>query len=241
MLHDRTSIAGASIPATSIGVSRRQLIGDVTAGVLLTTTFRFARASPPTPLLQRPSAAELEIVVLAANLPPSVGKFLRLTCHNVARIYDGRITRWDDPELVAANPRLRKVHEPIVPLHGPSIAPATMTLLAWLSPVSDAWGARAAAGDEADWPVGNYVRRSDLMARMIGGTGGRIGYMPWQVAHAWHLPLVASIDDGGGTFVSPGDPGYPIVPQSWKPQNPRSASQSGQKPAQPAGPATRGG
>ena len=55
-------------------------------------------------------------IVMIYNIPSGLTGTLNLTASNIAKIYQGNITNWNDPELTANNPGLTAT-QAIVPVH----------------------------------------------------------------------------------------------------------------------------
>jgi phosphate transport system substrate-binding protein len=115
-------------------------------------------------------------VVPIVNLPGIPGD-LSFTPETLAGIYLGKITKWNDPLLRKANPRLRLPNVDIAVVHR---ADGSGTSYAWsdyLSETNPEWKARVGTGMAPKWPVGRAASGNDGVARAVKEFGGSIGYV----------------------------------------------------------------
>ena len=182
-------------------------------------------------------------VAVTYNLP-GVARQLRLDGATLGDIYLGRITRWNDPILVALNP---DIVLPDAPLHVITRADTSGTswiLTEYLSHLSPGWARGPGRSRFPAWPVGARVRGNEGVAAEIKATEFAVGAVEavyamqnrLQVARirnhagAWVTPqtgglraaasaMLASIDDTleFATSISdaPGEASYPIAALSW--------------------------
>jgi phosphate transport system substrate-binding protein len=121
---------------------------------------------------------------------------LRLDRDALRQIYDGRLTRWNAPAIVALNPGLRLPSLPITVVHR-TAGSATSALFAEFL---RGGGARAAA--EPTWKVGVPAEGNEGVAAQVQQTVGAIGYV--ELAYATPNGLdVALIKNGAGEFARP--------------------------------------
>jgi phosphate transport system substrate-binding protein len=113
--------------------------------------------------------------VLGANVPsynlPGITE-LKFTPKALAGIFLGRITKWNDGEIVKANPSLKLPAADIVVVHRSDASGTTYVWTDYLSKVSSEWKSRVGKGTSVKWPVG------------IGGKGNE-GELP----EFWTRPL----------------------------------------------------
>jgi phosphate transport system substrate-binding protein len=175
---------------------------------------------------------------LVYNLPEVAS--LRLSREAYAGIFLGKITRWDDPQIVACNSGVTMPDREIVVVARQSASGTTHLLTAHLSAISDEWKEKFGPSDLVVWPA-RIVREgsNDQVAKKVLATIGAIGYVDMATAMRAGL-LAARLQNRAGNYVSPGsasgtialqeaqngdlrisvaDPaahdGYPIVGYTW--------------------------
>jgi phosphate transport system substrate-binding protein len=119
--------------------------------------------------------------VLGAVVPtyniPGVTAELNLTQHAIAGIYLGTITKWNDPELVKANPGVSLPGDDIVVVHRSDGSGTSFIWTDFLSKVSDQWKSQVGADASVKWPVGLGGKGNEGVAGLIKQTPDSIGYV----------------------------------------------------------------
>ena len=96
--------------------------------------------------------------VLGADVPTynvkGVTAPLNFTPEALAGIFLGHITRWNDPELVKANPGVNLPKADIVVVHRGEGSGTTFIWTDYLSKVSKEWETKVGRGTAVQWPVG---------------------------------------------------------------------------------------
>jgi phosphate transport system substrate-binding protein len=100
---------------------------------------------------------------------------LRFTAQALAGIFMGTITRWDDPEIAIANPRVALPDEKIVVVHRTDPTDSTWVWTNYLSQISPAWKNGPGVGLTIKWPVGLGVKGDDGVEDLVVGPTGSIG------------------------------------------------------------------
>ena len=140
-------------------------------------------------------------VVVTYNVP-GVGKGLKLTADTLTNIYLGKITKWNDPQLVKDNPQLRSINRPIVVVHRSDGSGTTAIFTSYLCSVSGDWTHRVGTGTSVRWPVGLGGKGNEGVAGQIKTTQYTIGYVELAYAFENKLPL-AFLKNRSGNFVEP--------------------------------------
>lgn len=152
-----------------------------------------------TPPLHFPSA--VSGVVLVYNVP-GIYDVLNLTPELLVRIYLGEIRYWNDPRLVAVNPRASLPPAGIVLVTPSEFSATTHTMTDYLSKVSAAWKAKVGVGANINWPTSGLVGKGDAgVQTMVHQTAFSLGYVDyaWAVKNSLHFAAVRNSD---GHFVS---------------------------------------
>lgn len=140
-------------------------------------------------------------VVAAVNLPGVPAGALKLDGDTLARIYLGKITRWNDPALKALNPDLALPDAAIVAVRRADGSGTTFAFTSFLARVSEAWKP-VGAGLNVAWPTGVAARGNGGVAETVKRTPHAIGYLDLATARRAGLSA-ASLKNGAGAFVAP--------------------------------------
>jgi phosphate transport system substrate-binding protein len=117
----------------------------------------------------------LGAIVPTYNIPNLKTK-LKFTGEDLAGIYLGDISKWNDPKLVADNPDLAQVNQDIVSVHRSDGSGTTFGFTDYLSNVSPDWKSKIGSATSVNWPVG------------LGGSGnpgvaGEVQQNPYSIGY----------------------------------------------------------
>jgi phosphate transport system substrate-binding protein len=133
---------------------------------------------------------------------PGVAAGLKLTPEVVADIFLGKITKWNDPRIVALNSGVRLPATDLLVVHRSDGSGTTYVFTDYLTTVSTAWKAGPGRGKEVRWPVGLGAKGNEGVAGQIKQTPGSIGYV--ELAYAKQNDLsMAAVRNSAGEFVMP--------------------------------------
>ena len=118
----------------------------------------------------------LGAVVPAYNLPGVKGE-LKFTPAALAGIYLGKITRWNDPELVRANAGLSLPDRPIAVVFRTDGSGTTYVWTDYLSKVSPEWKKRAGCGTSISFPTGVGAQFNEGVVDLVKKTPYSLGYL----------------------------------------------------------------
>ena len=153
----------------------------------------------PSEVIQFPSVGGA--VVVAYNLPGAPAG-LKMTGDDIASIFMGKITKWNDPVLVAANPGVKLPDLKINTVHRSDGSGTTNIFTTYLSQVSPMWKDKIGNGKTVSWPNGIGGKGNDGVTAAIKQGNGGLGYVELAYAMQNKLP-VASIKNAAGNFVMP--------------------------------------
>src|ERR1051325_6582731 len=85
---------------------------------------------------------------------PGVTQELNFTAEALAGIFLGKITKWNDPELVKANPGVNLPANSIVVVHRSDGSGTTYVWTDYLLKISPEWKMKVGVGTSVNWPVG---------------------------------------------------------------------------------------
>jgi phosphate transport system substrate-binding protein len=143
------------------------------------------------------------MVVLAYNLPGVTGE-LRLPREAYLGIFAGRITRWDDPRIQAANQGLALPHKDIAVVVRREASGTTYAFINHLSALSPAWRNRGpGVGKLVDWPANTMTASgNEGVAQRVKISTNSIGYMEYGFAKRIGLPM-AVLQNQAGQYIRP--------------------------------------
>ena len=142
----------------------------------------------------------LGAVVVTYNLPGNPK--LHFTPDLLADIFLGKIMKWNDPRLVAANAGAPLPDQPIVVVHRSDGSGTTYIFVDYLSKVSPEWAQKVGRGTSVNWPVGLGGKGNEGVSGQVKSTPGTLGYVELAYAISNNLP-VAAIRNQAGKFIEP--------------------------------------
>jgi phosphate transport system substrate-binding protein len=142
-------------------------------------------------------------IALAYNVP-GVSKLI-LDPATAAKIFANKITKWNDPALVALNPGVTLPSASIAQYHRSDGSGTTDNFSKWLAAAA---GSDWTFGTGKTWtaPGGQGSKGSDGVASSVGSTPNSIGYMELSFAQNANLAF-AEIDNGAGAVTLTSDSG----------------------------------
>jgi phosphate transport system substrate-binding protein len=134
------------------------------------------------------------------NLPGVNNLELKLSRQAYCGIVTGKITRWSDPVIAAANPGLKIPDLPVTFAHRSDGSGTTFVFTNHIKTVCPDW--TAGAGTSVDWPVGIGGQGNEGVAAAIQQNQGAIGYLSYAYAALNNINS-ALIENKAGTFIAP--------------------------------------
>lgn len=142
--------------------------------------------------------------VLGADVPsyniPGVSEELNFTPQILAGIYLGKITKWNDPEITKANPKVELPPNDIVVTHRSDGSGTTYVWTDYLSKVSDEWKSKVGKNTSVNWPVGLGAKGNEGVSGLLKQTPNSIGYVELIYAVQNHLSY-GRVRNPGGNFI----------------------------------------
>jgi phosphate transport system substrate-binding protein len=147
--------------------------------------------------------------VLAYNLTDASGQPITATLKfpgtSVADIYLGKIKKWNDPVLTAANPDVKLPDKDIIVVHRSDGSGTTFIFTDYLSKISPDWQSKVGNAASVQWPVGLGGKGNDGVAGTVSQNDGALGYV--ELAYALTNKLSYGIPQNkAGQYVDPKDP-----------------------------------
>ncbi len=134
---------------------------------------------------------------------PGLPSGLHLNGSVLAEMYDGTISSWNDPAVVALNPGVNFSGAPPLTVYYRSDAADTnLPFTAFLAQSSASWNASIGEGSQVAWPAGVAAGSAAAMSADIAATPGALGYVDVNGSS----PVNASeamLENPAGSFVPP--------------------------------------
>src|ERR1700687_1583669 len=143
---------------------------------------------------------EMGAVVLTYNVE-GVATGLKLTPEAIAGIFLGRITKWNDPVLTAANPGVNLPPRDMIVVHRSDGSGTSYIFTDYLSKVSKDWNNKVGKGTAVSWPAGLGGKGNEGVTGLIKQTPFSIGYVELIYALSNDLPF-AQVKNQSGAFVT---------------------------------------
>ena len=143
-------------------------------------------------------------VVPVANVPGLQPGALKLDGPTLANIFLGKISKWNDPAIVALNSGLALPDLKITVVHRSDGSGTSFNYTNYLSKVSADWKSQVGEGTTVQWPVGIGGKGNEGVAAYVKQIRGGVGYV--ELAYALQNRLAyAQMKNAAGRFVQPGD------------------------------------
>lgn len=150
-------------------------------------------------------------IVLAYNLP-GVSE-LKLPRDVYPEIFLGKVTNWNDPRIVAANPGVDLPDTKITVVRRSDSSGTNFVFTKHLSAVSEAFKNGPGFGTTVQWPESASIiaaPKNDGVTATIKQTPGAIGYIEYGYAKLSKAPI-ALLQNAAGAYVAAGGEGGPIA------------------------------
>ena len=139
-------------------------------------------------------------IVLTYNLP-GISE-LKLSRDAYVGIFLGKITKWNDPVIVKANPGATLPDTAITVVSRSDGSGTTFVFTSHLSAISPDWKSGPGAGKAVSFPVGVAGKGNPGVTALIKQTPGAIGYVEYGYAKQTGMPM-ASLENKSGKFIKP--------------------------------------
>jgi phosphate transport system substrate-binding protein len=120
----------------------------------------------------------------------------------LAAIYQGKVTKWNDPAIKKLNASLTLPDQAITVVHRSDGSGTTFIFTNYLSKVSPDWDKAVHFATAVEWPAGVGAKGNEGVAGNTAQTAGAIGFVEYAYAKQNNLAYVKMINKDGKT-VSP--------------------------------------
>ncbi|WP_449419563.1 phosphate ABC transporter substrate-binding protein PstS [Phormidium nigroviride] len=139
-------------------------------------------------------------IVIAYNLP-DVNE-LKLPRDVYVDIFLGKISKWNDPKIAAANPGAKLPDQNITVVHRSDGSGTTDVFTKHLSAISPEWKEKVGEGKTVEWPSAGNVggKGNEGVTASIQQTVGAIGYIEYGYAKSNNVKF-AALQNKAGNFI----------------------------------------
>jgi phosphate transport system substrate-binding protein len=125
---------------------------------------------------------------------------LKFTPEILAEIFLGKITKWNDKAITAANAGMTLPDRDIIVVHRSDGSGTTYIWTDYLSKVSSDWQSTVGKGTSVKWPIGLGGKGNEGVAGMVRQLPGAIGYVELIYAVQNNIAY-GSVKNAAGSFV----------------------------------------
>ncbi len=141
----------------------------------------------------------LGAVVPAYNIPGVTGE-VKFTPEALAGIFLGKISKWNDKAITAANPGVNFPDKDIIVVHRSDGSGTSFIWTDYLSKVSPDWKSQVGSDTSVKWPIGMGGKGNEGVSGMIRQLQGSIGYVELIYAMQNNIQY-GSVKNSSGAFV----------------------------------------
>ena len=142
-------------------------------------------------------------VVPVVNIPGIEAGKVRFTGPLLADIFLGKLTKWNDPAIVALNEGVALPDLRITVVHRSDGSGTTFNFVNYLSKVSPEWKEKVGEGTTVVWPAGIGGKGNEGVAAYVKQIKGGIGYV--ELSYALQSKMsYAGMQNKAGKWVLPG-------------------------------------
>ncbi|MCK0197993.1 phosphate ABC transporter substrate-binding protein PstS [Ancylobacter sp. 6x-1] len=208
--------AGASFPApayqawgaaykekASVGVNYQSIGSGGGQNQIINRTVDFGASDAPMAddklasnnLLQFPTV--IGSVVAIVNVEGVADGHLTLSGPVLADIYQGKITKWNDPRIAELNKDVKLPAAAIVPVYRSDSSGTSYVFTSYLAAASADWKSNVGAATSVQWPAGAGAKGNEGVAGTVKNTKGAIGYVEYVYAAANKLATTNLLNKAG--------------------------------------------
>ena len=195
--------AGAYKSASGVGLNYQSIGSGGGIAQIKAKTVTFGATDAPLTKAQLDAAGLAQFptviggVVPVINVKGIAAGQLTLDGPTLVKIYQGQISRWDDPAIKKLNPGVNLPGQAIAVVHRSDGSGTTFIFSTFLSRISKEWADGVGAATSIDWPVGIGAKGNEGVAGNVAQTAGAIGYVEYAYAKQNHLTFVKMVNKAG--------------------------------------------
>ncbi len=156
-------------------------------------------------------------VVPVYNLKGVGANEITLSGELLASIYLGKVTKWNDPAIAAANKGVKLPDQAISVVHRSDGSGTTFIFSNYLSKVSAEWKSAVGEGTALKWPTGVGGKGNEGVANYVARINGAIGYVESAYAKQNKLATAKMVNhDGNAVPATPDSVKAAAAGADWK-------------------------
>jgi phosphate transport system substrate-binding protein len=140
-------------------------------------------------------------VVITYNLP-GVSQPLKFDGDTIAKIYMGKIKKWNDPAIAEQNAGVTLPDADIVVVHRSDGSGTSFVFTDFLSKLNADWKASVGTTKNPSWPAGVGGQGNEGVTQQVKQNKNSIGYVELAYAEANSLPK-AEVRNASGEYITP--------------------------------------
>jgi phosphate transport system substrate-binding protein len=141
-------------------------------------------------------------IVPIVNLEGIEANGVKLSGQVLADIFQGKVTKWNDPAIVALNSGVKLPETAITVVHRSDGSGTSFNFTSYLSKVSDAWKSGPGTGSAVQWPVGVGGKGNEGVSAYVKQIKGSIGYVEYSYATQNKIAYT-QLQNAAGKFIKP--------------------------------------
>ena len=146
-------------------------------------------------------------VVPVVNIAGVKAGAMKLDGATLADIFLGKITKWNDPAIVALNGGVQLPDQKITVVHRSDGSGTTFNFVNYLSKVSPEWKTKVGEGTSVKWPAGVGGKGNEGVAAYVKQIKGSIGYVELSTA-VQNKMAFTRLQNAAGNFIIPSDDSF---------------------------------
>jgi phosphate transport system substrate-binding protein len=146
-------------------------------------------------------------VVPVVNIKGITAGQIRMTGAVLGDIYLGKITKWNDPALVALNPGVPLPNEAIAVVRRADGSGTSFLFTNYLSKLNPEWKAKVGEGTAVNWPIGAGGKGNEGVSAFVQRLPNSIGYVEYAYAKQNKMSYVL-LQNKDGDYVKPEDDAF---------------------------------
>ena len=146
-------------------------------------------------------------VVPVVNIAGITPGDLTLDGPTLANIYLGKITKWNDPAILALNPNAKLPDATIAPVRRADGSGTSFNFTNYLSKVSPEWKEKIGEGKAVNWPVGTGGKGNEGVAQFVARLPNSIGYVEYAYVKQNKMTFV-KLKNAAGNAVAPDEASF---------------------------------
>ena len=146
-------------------------------------------------------------VVPVLKVPGVAPGAMKLDGDLLADIFLGKVTKWNDPRIVALNGGVTLPDLKITVVRRSDSSGTTFNFVNYLSKMNPEWKAKVGEGTTVKWPVGIGGKGNEGVSAYVKQINGAIGYV--ELSYALQQKLTYSrLKNAAGNYVNPSDESF---------------------------------